>query len=202
MQPRGRLIAAAVFLVLAVVLIVIVVKVPFGGEAEPTPEPAEPLFPDSQNDVAVAIEVADSETGETLAASSEDGQTWAIDQAPQGTDLSLPVDSARLTGVLIALPGVTPTRVLSEVEALAPYGLDSARYTVRFTTAGGRQHTLYVGALNPTGTDYYVRLTEDVGAAGVVYLVPSYNLEQVLGLLSDPPVLAPTPTLEPPETEG
>ncbi len=203
MNTRGRLIAGAVLLALAAGLIVLVTQVDLrapaeeGDEAIPTPPDA--LFPEDASDVVTAIRVTDNETGETFAASTEDGETWMIDEAPEGTDTTLGADQARLAGAVIALPGVRPSRILSEIEALAPYGLDRAQYTLTFRLAGGNEHTLYVGSLNPTGSGYYVRLTEDVGTAAEVYVIPAYTLDQALAFVDDPPVVRPTPTAGPVE---
>ncbi len=211
MQTRNRLIAGAVFLVLAAALFIIAQKVNLKvGEETATPAAVlEPLFPEARDEVATAIRITDNETGKTFAATSEDGETWTIEESPTEPDPTLVVDNARLRGVLVGLPSLTPNRILSEVEALAPYGLESVHYTITFRTTGNKQYTFYVGSPNPTKTGYYARLTEEVGLATEVYLLPSYTIEQLIGLLDNPPLVEPTatpaPTLTPtvtPEPEG
>ena len=199
MQTRNRLIAGAVFLLLAAALIIISQRVDFsrGRETATPPAGLEPLFPEAQDEAAIAIRITDNETGGVFAASSEDGETWVIEESPAETDPALVVDSARLRGVLAALPSLTPSRILSEVEALAPYGLDNVHYTISFRVTSGEEYTFYVGSPNPTHTGYYARLTEDVGLATEVYLLPSYIIDQLVDLLDNPPLVEPTATPEP-----
>lgn len=204
MKLQGRLIAGGIFLVLAVGLVVLLTQADLSGggaegDAEAFPTPLGPLFPEDAPESVIAIQVTDNETGAVFAASTEDGATWTVDEAPEDVDVSFGADGGRIMEAAFLLPGVSPARVLAEVETLAPYGLDSARYTVKFRVTGGGEHTLYVGSPNPTGSGFYVRLTERVGTAEEVYLIPAYMLEGVLSFVEDPPVLTPTPTPEPDE---
>lgn len=199
MQTRNRLIAGAIFLLLAAALIIISQRVDFGRgrETDTLPAGLEPLFPEAQDQVAIAVRITDNEAGRTFAASSEDGETWVIEESPAEIDPALVVDNARLRRVLAGLPSLTPNRILSEIEALAPYGLDNVHYTVSFRVTSGGEYTFYVGSPNPTHTGYYARLTENVGLATEVYLLPSYTIDQLIDLLDNPPLVEPTSTPEP-----
>lgn len=203
MSVRGRLVAGLVFLVLGMAVLVVVWRgLPGGEEASedgiPTAVPV--LFPDAADGVVTAIEVVDHTAGETFAAGTEDGEAWAITQAPAGADLTYGADSARLMGTLIGLPGVRPVRTLTGVDDLAEYGLGDPQYTITFTTApDGGEHTLFVGAKNPTGESYYTRLTDTLTSGEPVHLISSFTLDPVLAFLTEPPVLLPTPT---PPAEG
>jgi hypothetical protein len=191
---RSRWIGLTVFALLTAALVLVITQVDLGGEAEDdaTPTPDLALFPGAESQVVIAIQVTNHETGQSLSASTEDGLTWAIDQAPEDADLSLPVDSIRISQAVIAIPGLTASRVLSAVEALAPYGLEDARYTVQARLSGGDEQTLYVGSANPTNSGYYVRVDEGT-VVGEVYIVSTFSLDSVLDLVDNPPLVAPTP---------
>jgi hypothetical protein len=207
MQTRNRLISGLVLLGVAAALITTFILL---GKREEEPEvdttaEAETvdLFPDAVFGVVEAFSVTDNETGETFAASIDEGSAeWVIEEMPTEADPALVVDSNAITGSLFSLPSLQSSRVLSEIEALAPYGLDEAHYTITFRVTSGAEHTLYVGSMNPTGTGYYVRLSEDIDLTQEVYLVDTYSLDSVIGFLENPPMVEPTPEVEETPEEG
>ncbi len=200
-RSRNTLLAAVVFLALTGVLIGIStsgkLQQESGANATPTEAPPDVLFPNAASHVAKAIVVTDNTTGDTFAAHTDTGDTWTIDTLPSGADASLPTDSSRIGGALISLPSVRPIRVLTQIEAISPYGLDNPKYTVTFTTDDNKAHLFYVGTLNPDGDAYYVRLTQDPTLTTEVYLVPNDVLDEVLNFVSDPPLVQPTPEVTP-----
>lgn len=197
MKTRSRLIAGLVFLVLAVGLVVLLTQVDLsGGDEEPTstfPTAVGALFPDEQTEVATRIRIEDHQSGTAFEATSEDGETWEIAEAPPSADLTQPVNDDRISSALIALPGITPSRVLNGIEAMAPYGLETPHYIVTYDLTDGAERTLIIGEQAPTSSAYYVRLEEGSGVLDSVYLIPETTLGPVIGLLSEPPVIAPTP---------
>jgi len=191
MKQDKRLIAIGVMAVLAIALILVIRLVDFGKKEEETAdetEQIEPLFPDELGNVT-AIEVINNETGQTFQASRGEGESWEIVEAAEGTDTGLGIDEFRLATPLFGLPGLTPNRVLNDVERLSDFGLEDVLYTVKFETSTGMSHTLYVGAKNPGGMAYYVQIPNDPQ----VYLISSYNLEDLLTFPENPPYIQPTP---------
>ena len=79
---------------------------------------------------------------------------------------------------------------LEEPGDLASFGLQppQARLTVIFED--GRSRSLDIGALDPTGSVYYVRLPENPQVA----MVSRYGVDDLLGLIEDPPYTPETPT--------
>ena len=76
----------------------------------------------------------------------------------------------------------------------ADVGLNSPTYTITVGFSSGKFLIVLVGDETPTGSGYYVR-KED----GPVLVVSKYNLEVLLGMLSQPPLVdTPTPTAAPP----
>lgn len=193
MKLDKRLITIGVMAVLAIALILVIRLVDFDKEEETVAEAEqiEPLFPGELGSVT-AVEVIDNQTGQTFQASRGEGETWEIVEAAEGTDAGLGIDEYRLLSPLFSLPSLTPTRVLNDVERLSDFGLEDVRYTVKFETNIGTAHTLYIGSKNPGGTAYYVQLPND----SQVYLISSYNLEDLLTFPENPPYIQPTPDPE------
>jgi hypothetical protein len=153
--------------------------------------------------------VVDNEENSAVAATMDfDTLNWTVDEAPEDADLTLEVDSSRLLQAVSAMPTIIPIRVLDDIEALGTYGLGEPRYTIEFTTTEGETHTLKIGTQNPGGSAYYTQVDNLSG----VYLIPVYYVDQVLGLLTTPPLIEPLPegtgeptgepTAEATETEG
>ena len=75
---------------------------------------------------------------------------------------------------------------------LAPFGLDPPQAEVTVILRDGSSRSLDVGRLDPTGSVYYVRLPE----SSIVAMVSRYGVDDLLGLIEDPPYLPETPTPE------
>ena len=81
---------------------------------------------------------------------------------------------------------------MNDVERLSDFGLEDVLYTVRFETNIGSSHTLYIGSKNPGGDAYYVQIPND----SQIYLISSFNLEDLLTFPENPPYIQPTPDPE------
>jgi hypothetical protein len=195
-----RLIAIGALAVLAIGLFLVARFVKFDKDEEEDAivevEQVEPLFPDEFGNVT-AVQVTDNQTGQTFRANRPEGGSWEIVEAVEGSDAGLGVDEAQLSMPLYSLPGLTPTRVLNDVERLSDFGLEDVFYTISFETNIGTSHTFYVGSKNPGGDAYYVQLPND----SQVYLVSSYALEPLLGFVENPPYIQPTPDPNATETD-
>jgi hypothetical protein len=205
MNTRSRIIAAAAFAVVAAGLVALLVfgDLGAGEDADVTPTAGpDMLWPEDQAEVVVAFRLVDNRTGEAVEATSEDGMTWAIEELPDDAPGDLPPDDDRINTALIGLPGLLPSRELSGIEAMAPYGLEDPRYTLTYRLTSGEERTLYIGEESPTATGIYVRLTDDISAGVTVYLIPPSALSPVIGFVDDPPLLYPTPTPTPEAGEG
>lgn len=199
MNTTRRITIALIFLLVAVALLVVVNRSNLDTQAndQGTPELTGeggpgPLFPDAQSEQVTRIEVISSETDQRFVAELQDDGTWAILEAPEGTDTSLPVDQQRLSNGLAYVPQMAPTRLLSSVEELATYGLgDEVSYTIHLTI-GDTEYTLLIGLKNISESDYYVQLE---GSAGI-YLIGTYNIDPLISFLEEPPYMTVTPTTE------
>ncbi len=96
----------------------------------------------------------------------------------------------------MALAGMLAPAVHQSVEDpgdLAEFGLAQPQARVTFIMVDGTSRSLEVGSLDPTGSVYYVRLAE----ASAVDMVSRYSVDDLLGLIKDPPYPAPTATPTP-----
>lgn len=213
---QRRLIVVGVILLLFVGVVLVLRFVDLGGGSEEndlTVDLADqpgPLFPSEVFSSVTFVRLVDNQTGAVFQATgSEDSSlAWTIDEMPELTPTPTPEaaeegeetgggaqelvpDATRILSAAGQLASLTPTRTLSQVEALSTYGLgDDPHYTIEFSTSAGNDYTLYVGEQNPAGTSYYVGLP----GQPEVHLVSSSALSSLLGFLTDPPLTAPTPT--------
>jgi len=165
-----------------------------GGEEAEEEETFEviPLFEEAAMDVAVAFSITDHETGDRFAAEMVE-VGWEITESPSEPEGDLVIDVLRLDAAARSLTTLTATRQLSEIESLAEYGLDSARYTLAFNTIGGNQYALDIGGETVAGNSYYTQKPGD----DLVSLVSAASLDTFVSFLSEPPYTEPMPTLEP-----
>lgn len=194
-----RLIALGVMGVIAIGLFLLVRLADLNVQqnAEPTVDPffggdfaaQEPLFPEAELDVVTSIIVEDHTTGVVFKAELNDEGAWEITQAKEGTDTDLGVDEPRLSAALSGLPTLRPNSVLSEIEALAVYGLEEPTYSIWFTVSAGTTYVMDIGGTNPGESAYYATVG---GLTSKVYLLPKFTVDELIGFLENPPYIQPT----------
>jgi len=112
-------------------------------------------------------------------------------------------DQDRVKQIVSQLVDIRANRVLSETnEPLSVFGLAAPGYVIRIMPLGEDEMVLRIGDKNPQGTAYYVQIEgqrpEPVEGQQPIYLLPTYALDQAIGLLTSPPVPpTPTPTATP-----
>jgi hypothetical protein len=221
---QRRLIVVGVILLLFVGVVLVLRFVDLGGGEDEgstadLADMPEPLFPDEVFSTVTFVRLVDNQTGAVFQAtgSADDAMAWTIDEMPEltptptpeataegeetgGEAVELVPDPTRILSAAGQLASITPTRTLSQVEALSTYGLGAdPHYTIEFTTNAGNDYTLYVGEQNPAGTSYYVGLPDQPE----VHLVSAFSLSSLLGFLTAPPLTVPTPIpSEMPEAGG
>jgi hypothetical protein len=110
---------------------------------------------------------------------------WAIANTPEDQ-----ADSSQIESILAKLFALTARETLTQTPPLESIGLVNPAYTIHFITSGGEQINTAVGSMTPIGTGYYLRVNSDP-----VAIVDKLLLDNVLNMLTDPPLLA-TPTPE------
>ncbi len=182
MNPRITVILVALFAVLlGYVYLVELNKTP-EQLGTPTP-PAQPqVFQLNANDVK-SIEVRDLRAPRmTKITRTEKG--WAIEQPVQKDADSPAIDSA--VGQLARLQA---SRVLTDVNDLAPFGLVTATLEARLIMSDTTPYALTVGNKTPNGSDYYAVYTGDKSK---VFIVNGTAINNLVAWLDKPPV-EPTP---------
>lgn len=139
-------------------------------------------------DTVTGITIVDSD-GLVATLSRPDAETpWQI------ADTGEEADADRMATAVVGLINLNYTdSFTSENVTDFGFGEDAIPATITFT-ADGTEHQLLVGRQNPSGNRYYVMQPDD----DTIYLVSNANLDSLLGLASDQPVVVlPTATPEP-----
>ncbi len=180
MKPRTTLILVGAFALLLVYVYFGELRRPVRTEPG-TPTPA-PLW-GVASDQVVGLTLRDSAQETRL--SRPAGGAWRL-EAPTAEE----ADGERVERSLSQLTDLTANRTFTDtVGALADYGLGEPTLTVTLHLADGSARVLKVGGPNPLGTAYYAQ----VEGQAAVHLVPDYLVQDLRGLLDQPPV-RPTPT--------
>ncbi|MDQ3070359.1 MAG: DUF4340 domain-containing protein [Acidobacteriota bacterium] len=96
-----------------------------------------------------------NEAGETSTLKKA-GDRWTLAEVEGAS-----VDDTELSNITSGLASLELQRVVDEQPAsLAEYGLDTPRFTVAFTDAAGKSHTLLLGSKTPMGGDLYAKLPD------------------------------------------
>lgn len=139
-------------------------------------------------DTVTGITIVDSD-GLVATLSRPDAETlWQI------ADTGEEADADRMATAVVGLINLNYTdSFTSENVTDFGFGEDAIPATITFT-ADGTEHQLLVGRQNPSGNRYYVMQPDD----DTIYLVSNANLDSLLGLASNQPVVVlPTATPEP-----
>jgi len=99
-------------------------------------------------------------------------------------------DSGRIEMALGWLLAPDVRQSLEDPGDLSAFGLEPPQARLTVLLKDGASRTLEVGRIDPTGSVYYVRLP----GGSAVALVSRYGVDDLLGLIEDPPYLPATPT--------
>jgi hypothetical protein len=123
----------------------------------------EKVFADVQADKIDQITVKSASGDRTTV--QKQGSGWQLAQP-----VAMAADEAEVSGLASNLSSLEVQRVIDEQASdFKQYGLDPAHVEVAFK-AGGKDHTLLLGAKTPTGSDMYARVPDKPR----VFLVSSY----------------------------
>lgn len=190
MKPNTRLSLGLIFGLLVVLVGLILRTNWVGGDIAsrtPTITPRPKLLDLNALNIT-QLQVVDTTTNDRFVAKRNAESKWDIVQAKQGVETKYGVDSVRIENAVSILASITANRSISQIEALADYGLDKPKYQV-IITASGKDISLLIGSENPDKSSYYVKtsITSDV------YLISTFNLDSLIEFLTDPPYVKATP---------
>jgi hypothetical protein len=137
------------------------------------------------------IKIADSSGNQIEVYKDPLSDQWAITGVPVEEADSFKIES--ISGQLFALQA---QETLTDTPPLESIGLVIPAYVITITTSQGAQLVTNVGSSTPIGSGYYCRV-----GTGQVVIVNKLVLDDILGLLTNPPLL-PTPTPEVTATES
>jgi hypothetical protein len=98
-------------------------------------------------------------------------------------------DAGRIEAALTSVLAPVVAQAIDPAD-LAPFGLSPAGYRLTLLMVDGTAHSMDVGAVDPTGSVYYVQIPGE----SQVLMVSRFSLEDLLGLLEAPPYPLPTET--------
>ncbi len=141
------------------------------------------------------IRLSDLERGQIVDARRDPEHLWYLELPSEG-----PADTARLERAVTWLAAPRPVDVIPNPGDLGAFQLTNPRATIIVYWEDGNRRTIEVGRDAPTGDAAYIRLPGDPN----VYLVSTFGLNEVLGLLDEipyaPPTLTPLPEVLPETT--
>lgn len=160
------------------------------GTVETSEEGVGPLFPDITAEDVTRFEVVDLSADAQTVMVKDEQDVWALEG--ETLEQGASVDQTEIVGSVDSFIDTEVTETFTEVDDLAPFGLDEP--THRFSlTAKGETTTLAIGRQNPSGSRYYALLNDDAGR--VLLVNQTFQIDNLKLLATDKPIqLPPTPT--------
>jgi len=135
-------------------------------------------------DDVTELEVADGEKSIFFA---RQGDKWYV-----GGIGGSEADEGRVNSVVASLVDLRSSRIITEAEGLATYGLESPKARVRLGLTGGKSETLLIGDKTPQGSAYYIQRQ----GSPTIYTAWASLFDDLKGFVATPPY-KPTPTPQP-----
>jgi hypothetical protein len=157
-------------------------------EATPTATPESPWQLAAEQ--VDSIRISDLSRSVVFAGTRDPEQGWRMLSPEVGG-----ADTGRVEAALAGILAPVIRQSLAAGVALEPYGLAPAQFRVTLLLADGTTHSMDIGRVDPTGSVYYAMLPGD----GRVLMVSRFSLEDLLGLVAEPPYPPPaeTPSMAP-----
>jgi len=132
-----------------------------------------------------AVRVVDLVAGRVFVVRREAETGWRM-VAPAIAE----ADAGRVEAAVAGVLSPSIRQSLPESDDLAAYGLAPAAYRVSLFLSDGTVKSIDVGSLDPTGSVYYVQAPGDPR----ILMITRFSLEDLLGLVAEPPLVEPTAT--------
>jgi hypothetical protein len=159
------------------------------GGPLPTPES---LWSYAEEDVQ-GLRIEDLKAGKVIEVRRDPDVAWRMIQPDEE-----PADAGRVEQAVTWLRSPNVSRVLTGQKDLEPFGLADPATRVTLLLQNGSTQSFDVGAPTGIAGSTYIR----VAGGDDIQVVSGYSLEDVTGLLEDPPVVPPTSTPEPTSAGG
>lgn len=165
-----------------------------GETAVPTPETAETIPPTPVRTSLIAT-TNDAVQGINIIDLNSDDEVLYVQSTPSDWLQITPEESEVISGTLnTAVSGIlnlTSTRTLSGDEnPLSAFGLDTPAHRINIAIGNVEADqtirvSLFIGDITPVGNSYYVQKEGD----SRVHIVPSGLIDNLIALLTDPPLV-------------
>ena len=191
MIKRSTWIALAIFVILVAAAILIQRTANETESVVPTPtiRLVQPLLYDLGSSALTWIQFTDAEGNLVEVERESASATWVVVGESEETSDSFRIGS--IAGQLLTMQAMTTFETALGIETV---GLDAPAYTITMRTSAGEEIVTTVGNLTAIGSGYYIQVND-----GDVMVVAKLVLDEILGILTEPPLVA-TPTPEATET--
>ena len=191
MIKRSTWVVLAIFVILIAAAILIQRTTNETELVEPTPtiQLVQPLLYDLGSSAITWIQFTDAEGNLVEVERESASADWLVVGESEETSDSFRIGS--IAGQLLTMQAMTTFETALGIETV---GLDAPAYTITMRTSTGEEIVTTVGNLTAIGSGYYIQVND-----GDVMVVAKLVLDEVLGILTEPPLLA-TPTPEVTET--
>ena len=156
-----------------------------------TPKPIKNLFEFPEGEAILGLTLKDVDGNLVDIQRQNESADWVLG-SPEGD-----ADNEAINQVISQISTIQIDSALETDLELSVVGLDDPTYIMRLTLSSGKKLTAYVGDVTIAGSSYYARL-----AGGGPVIVSKYPVDQVVNLLTTPPIMpTPIPSLEPIESD-
>jgi hypothetical protein len=162
------------------------------AEATQTAPTPEPLWVYDAAEVR-GLRIEDLKGGKVVEVQRDPDVAWRLIQPDDE-----PADAGRVEQAVTWLRSPGVSRVLAGQEDLAVFGLADPATRVTLVLQDGTTRSFDVGAPTGIAGKTYIK----VSGGDAIQVVSGYSLDDVTGLLDDPPIISPTPTLTPQAEPG
>ncbi len=159
--------------------------------SEPLPTP-ESLWSYDEGDVQ-GLRIEDLKAGKVVEVRRDPDVAWRMIQPDEE-----PADAGRVEQAVTWLRSPNVSRVLTGQQNLEPFGLADRATRVTLLLQDGSTQSFDIGAPTGIAGSTYIR----IAGGDAIQVVSGYGLDDVTGLLKDPPVVQPTSTPEPTSQSG
>jgi hypothetical protein len=190
MIRRTTWIILSIFIILLGILIYFQFFNEKSSNLAPTPTISPPLLSGLTEDLINLVNIDDIQ-GNVLEVSRNSSGEWVLTKP-----LAEVTDQSRVDDTIQQILSLAPILMIEPAPDTSATGLDFPAYLIIIQTTNGKQFVIRIGKETAIQNGYYLRVDQ-----GPVYVVNKFNLENLLGILSSPPILV-TPTPEVTETLG
>jgi hypothetical protein len=177
MLKRSTLIVVGIFIILLIVAVLILRNQENVAEESGLTTESSYLIDVGASEI-IAMEIQDSDGSKVVVRRDTEGK-WIMVEPPNEI-----ADESRIESAVSQAGTMRTVSILDLEVDLADLGLDQPKNWIVLTLSNGEQKTAFIGDVTPTNSGYYAY------SSGVpVQVVNKANVDGVLGILTEPPIL-------------